>query len=124
MVRGCRILLSGCLMALIVMSSSARADKESPEALASSDGAGLDDRQIALLSNNCVQCHAHPGIGVPLMGNPADWVERNKQGEEKMLANVIYGLRGMPPLGYCSGCNEKDFRQMIRIMTGLVRGAK
>lgn len=86
--------------------------------------AGLDDRQTRLLTNNCVQCHARPDIGAPLMGNAADWVERNKQGENKLLVNVVHGLRGMPPLGYCSACSETDFRAMIKVMPGLQEVAK
>ena len=72
----------------------------------------LSERQAKLMTNNCIQCHARPDIGVPLMGNPVDWAERNKQGMERMLANVIYGLRGMPPQGYCSACSETDFRTL------------
>lgn len=87
--------------------------------------AELDERQSRLLINNCVQCHARPGIGAPLMGgNPADWKDRNKQGMEKMLANVVYGLRGMPPLGYCSACSEADLRALIQVMTGIEGASK
>lgn len=78
--------------------------------------ADLSQRQAQLLANNCVQCHARVDIGAPIMGNPADWKERSKQGEEKILMNVIVGLRGMPPLGYCSACDEQDFRALIRFM--------
>lgn len=92
--------------------------------LASPAHADLDARQTKLLIGNCVQCHARPHIGAPLMGQAADWVERNKQGEAKLLANVIHGLRGMPPLGYCSACSEADFRALIRVMTGLPEAAK
>lgn len=81
--------------------------------------AELTERQTRLLTNNCVQCHARPNIGVPMMGTPGDWTERNKQGEEKLLANVVHGLRGMPPLGYCSACSEDDFRALIRVMSGV-----
>ena len=83
------------------------------------DVANLTERQAQLLANNCVQCHARAQIGAPIMGNAADWKERSRQGEEKMLMNVVAGLRGMPPLGYCSACNEQDFRAMIRFMAKL-----
>ena len=72
-----------------------------------------------MLAKNCVQCHARAQIGAPIMGNPADWKERSKQGEEKMLMNVVNGLRGMPPLGYCSACDEQDLRALIRFMANL-----
>ena len=81
--------------------------------------ADLTDRQAQLLANNCVQCHARANIGAPLMGKPEDWKERSKQGEEKLLANVIYGIRGMPPYGYCSACTEQDLRALIRFMANL-----
>jgi cytochrome c5 len=81
--------------------------------------ADLTERQAQLLANNCVQCHARANIGAPIMGNPADWKERSKQGEEKLLANVISGVRGMPPLGYCSACTKQDFRALIRMMANL-----
>lgn len=91
----------------------------------SADGAAelrLSARQTLLLTNNCVQCHARPAIGVPQMGVAEDWYTRNKQGEEVLLANVVYGLRGMPPLGYCSACSEADFRALIRVMSGVSGG--
>ena len=81
--------------------------------------AAPSDRQLALLTNNCMQCHARPGIGVPLAGDAAAWKERAAQGEERMLLNVVHGLRGLPPLGYCSACSEDDFRVLIRLMAGL-----
>lgn len=73
-------------------------------------------RQLELFSSNCVQCHARPGIGAPLMGSAADWQARRAQGEDNMLRIVVEGLRGMPPLGYCSACNEADFRVLIRLL--------
>lgn len=73
-------------------------------------------RQLELFSSNCVQCHARPGIGAPLMANADDWKSRQAQGEEVMLKHVVDGVRGMPPLGYCSACNEEDFRVLIRLL--------
>jgi cytochrome c5 len=73
-------------------------------------------RQLQLFSSNCVQCHARPGIGAPLMGNAEDWKSRQAQGEEVLLVNVVEGIRGMPPLGYCSACNQEDFRVLIRLL--------
>jgi cytochrome c5 len=79
----------------------------------------MTERQAKLLTNNCVQCHARPNIGVPMTGNPVDWAARNKQGEDKLLTNTVHGLRGMPPLGYCSACSETDLRVLIRAMSGV-----
>lgn len=87
-----------------------------PVTLLANPAAVPTQRQLELFSSNCVQCHARPGIGAPLMGNAEDWKSRQAQGEEVMLVNVVEGIRGMPPLGYCSACNEDDFRVLIRLL--------
>lgn len=81
--------------------------------------AAPDARQLALMINNCAQCHARPETGAPLMGREEDWREAVARGEDAMLINVVQGIRGMPPLGYCSACTEQDFRVLIRMMAGL-----
>ena len=95
-------------LALICLISCAPATAAQPPA--------PTQRQLQLFSSNCVQCHARPGIGAPLMGNAVDWQARQAQGEGVMLKNVVEGARGMPPLGYCSACNEEDFRVLIRLL--------
>ena len=87
--------------------------------LASLSHAAPDARQIQLLANNCLQCHVQHGVGAPQLGVADDWIKIKAQGEDAILDNVVYGLRGMPPLGYCSACSEQDFRELIRLMTGL-----
>lgn len=81
--------------------------------------AQMSPKQTQLLINNCVQCHAEPRIKAPLMGNADSWSEIIAKGEEKVLANVINGMGNMPPLGYCSACDEQDFRVLIRTLAGL-----
>lgn len=80
------------------------------------------ERHLRLLATNCLQCHARPGVGAPLMGNPADWQTRVRQGETALLKNVVDGLRGMPPAGYCSACDEADLRVLTRLVAGLDGG--
>ncbi|MDR3438755.1 c-type cytochrome [Telmatospirillum sp.] len=87
-----------------------------------SSRAELTERQSLLLNNNCLQCHSRENTGAPLIGNPDDWKERNRQGEEGLLRHVIQGLRGMPPFGYCAACDEADLRALIRRMSGLDGG--
>ncbi len=81
--------------------------------------AQLTTRQTNLLANNCLQCHARPNIDVPLMGKAEDWKDRVKKGEDELLKNVVQGVRGMPPLGYCSACTEQDLRVLTRMVAGL-----
>jgi cytochrome c5 len=75
-------------------------------------------RQFALLAANCLQCHAVPATGAPQLGVDTDWQEALARGEDGMLANVVHGIRGMPPLGYCGACSEADFRALIRLLAG------
>jgi cytochrome c5 len=79
----------------------------------------LNQRQETLLRVNCVQCHAVPGLGAPLIGDRAAWQRARERGEEALLRNVLVGVRGMPPMGYCSACTEADFRALIRFLADL-----
>jgi cytochrome c5 len=81
--------------------------------------AEVTERHVKLLMNNCMQCHAREGIGVPVAGRTEDWRVRNRQGEDALLRNVVLGLRGMPPLGYCTACDEADLRVLTRLVSGV-----
>ena len=78
-----------------------------------------DARQSTLFVNNCAQCHARQETGAPFIGMAEDWQDAVTRGEDAMLINVVQGIRGMPPLGYCSACTEEDLRVLIRMMAGL-----
>ena len=77
-------------------------------------------RQSTLLLNNCMQCHARPDTGAPFIGVAEDWQDAVARGEESMLVNVVQGIGGMPPLGYCSACSEEDLRVLIRTISGML----
>ena len=79
----------------------------------------LTQRQAALLRVNCVQCHTVPGLSAPIIGDRAAWQWARDRGEDALLRNVLAGIRGMPPMGYCSACSEADFRAMIRFLADL-----
>jgi cytochrome c5 len=78
-----------------------------------------NERQLQLFTNNCLQCHASEASGAPLIGNTDHWEDVIDQGEDVILKHVVEGIRGMPPLGYCSACTENDFRQLIYLVTGM-----
>jgi cytochrome c5 len=50
------------------------------------------------------------------MGVKEDWSHVVKQGEFVTLSNVVQGIRGMPPLGYCSACSEENLMAITRFM--------
>lgn len=76
-------------------------------------------RQSTLMLNNCMQCHARPDTEAPFIGVADDWQEAVARGEDAMLVNVVQGMGGMPPLGYCSACSEEDLRVLIRTLSGM-----
>ena len=82
--------------------------------------AELSERQSRLLSANCMQCHGDTSTTAPVLGAPESWKSALSQTEDETLANVVNGIRGMPPLGYCSACSEEDLRVLIRFMLGTV----
>jgi cytochrome c5 len=79
--------------------------------------ADLSERQSKLLHNVCLHCHVRADTGAPLIGNTEEWRERLSNGETVMLRNVVQGLRGMPPLGSCSACDEADLRALTRAIS-------
>ena len=91
---------------------------------ASTSVAQPNERQLQLFANNCLQCHAAPHSGAPQMGDPDHWGYVIEQGEELTLKHVVEGIRGMPPLGYCSACDEQDLRELIYLVTGMTDADK
>lgn len=81
--------------------------------------AELTPRQASLMMNNCIQCHTKPILGAPLIGDQKAWKKVLAKGEDEVLKNVVQGYFSMPPLGYCSSCDEADFRALIKAMSGL-----
>ena len=86
----------------------------------SSDPSSVPDmRQIQLFTNNCIQCHGRKNTGAPMIGMAEDWSNIVTQGEDKMLENVVVGIGGMPPLGYCSACSTEDLKVLIRLVANI-----
>ncbi|MCY1514650.1 hypothetical protein D9M68_491990 [compost metagenome] len=99
-----KVVLRKSILALLFVSASCAAD--------------MTARQLNQFYNNCLQCHARPNIGAPMIGDSAKWRAVLEQGERRTLINVVEGINSMPPLGYCSSCDEDDFLAMIRFITG------
>jgi cytochrome c5 len=76
------------------------------------------DRQLKLLTVNCLQCHANAHTGAPVMGDLKAWQPILAQGKQQIMTHVVEGLRGMPPLGYCSACSEDDLVTLSEILAG------
>jgi len=76
-------------------------------------------REVIVLGRICAHCHAQPGIGVPLIGDEAEWKSRRALGLEVLVARTIEGAGNMPPLGTCSFCTEDELRHLVAFMAGI-----
>ena len=85
----------------------------------SADSAAPADPKLAkLYAQTCKACHTNPGSGAPQVGDGAAWQPRVAQGMNVLIEHAVSGYKGMPPLGSCMDCNEKDFDALIRFMSG------
>lgn len=90
-----------------------------PLFLTSFAAAAADDgAQIA--QGLCFACHQSGMNGAPKFGNKVAWAPRVAQGKDKLYANAINGLRGMPPRG--GGANLTD-DQVKAAVDYLVKGS-
>lgn len=76
------------------------------------------ERQMKLLTVNCLQCHVNADTGAPVMGDQDAWRPILAQGKQQIMTHVVEGLRGMPPLGYCSACTEADLVTLSEALAG------
>ncbi len=79
----------------------------------------LTARENAVFGQICARCHARPDIGVPLIGDAAEWQRRGAAGFEQMVRNTIVGAGDMPPLGTCAFCTETEIRNLVQLLSGL-----
>jgi cytochrome c5 len=82
-----------------------------------------DPKLARLYAQTCKACHTTPGSGAPLAGDTTAWQPRVAQGMPTLLEHTVRGYKGMPPLGSCMDCTEKEFEALIRYMAGLDTGA-
>jgi cytochrome c5 len=81
-----------------------------------------DAKLARTYAQTCKACHATAASGAPLTGDRAAWQPRVAQGMPALLEHTVRGYKGMPPLGACMDCTEKEFEALIRFMAGLEAG--
>lgn len=60
----------------------------------------------------CAGCH-NMGAGAPRLGDSATWTALVKLGMPQLYQNAITGIRGMPPKGGCSSCNDEQVKAAV-----------
>jgi cytochrome c5 len=113
-----------CLCAALLAACGAEAPSAaSPAAAAAAAAATPADPKLArLYAQTCKSCHAPGAGGAPLTGDRAAWQARAAQGMGVLLEHTVAGYKGMPPLGACMACTEKEFEALIRFMAGMDAG--
>jgi cytochrome c5 len=76
----------------------------------------------ALYENYCSGCHANGAGGAPKYGDPTAWAPIMKNGIDKVYANAIHGIGGMPAKGTCMACNDQDIKQSVDYMVAAIAG--
>ncbi|HWU69273.1 MAG TPA: cytochrome c5 family protein [Stenotrophobium sp.] len=73
---------------------------------------------LKLYNSTCHACHGNPSSGAPQQGDAKAWAPRLAQGKDTVLAHVVNGYKGMPPMGMCMQCTEDDFTALVEYMSG------
>ena len=71
----------------------------------------------------CTSCHTSGALGAPKFNNKGDWAGRLGQGFEKLTANAINGIRGMPARGGNPDLSDGEIARAVAYMANSA-GAK
>ena len=105
-----------CLCAALLAACGADTPPATPAAVAATPA---DPKLARLYAQTCKACHTVPASGAPQAGDVAAWKPRVAQGMPVLIERTVAGYKGMPPLGACMDCTEKEFEALIRFMAGM-----
>jgi cytochrome c5 len=71
-----------------------------------------------IYDTTCKSCHGVPASGAPQAGDAKAWGPRIAQGKDVLIDHATNGFKGMPPMGMCPQCSEKDLVSLIEMMSG------
>lgn len=70
----------------------------------------------AIYKETCAGCHAAGAAGSPKVGDAGSWSARIAQGYDKLLANAVNGIRGMPAKGGNPDLDDADMARVVVYM--------
>jgi cytochrome c5 len=69
-----------------------------------------------IYGGKCFACHDTGAAGAPKFGDVMAWSARLDKGLEKLVANAISGINGMPPKGTCGDCTDEEIAATVEYM--------
>lgn len=69
-----------------------------------------------MYNDSCKLCHATDNMGAPAVGDADVWHSLMEKGKDKILANAINGLGGMPPKGGNMDLSDEDMKSIVDFM--------
>ncbi|MCC6715951.1 MAG: cytochrome c5 family protein [Gammaproteobacteria bacterium] len=78
----------------------------------------------AIAQGVCMACHQAGMNGAPKFANKVAWAPRIAQGREKLYANAIKGLRGMPARGGNPSLTDDEVKAAVDYMVKVAGGYK
>lgn len=76
----------------------------------------LNTYEATLYRHSCSTCHEDPATGSPQTHDTESWAPRIAKGNDQLLANIVDGFNGMPPLGQCIECTAEEFILLTHFM--------
>lgn len=69
-----------------------------------------------IFAASCTACHTSGALGAPKFNNKGDWAGRLGQGFDKLTANAINGIRGMPARGGNPDLSDTEIARTVAYM--------
>lgn len=82
----------------------------------------LNAHEAALYRHSCSTCHEDPATGAPQTHDTESWAPRIAKGDGQLLASIVDGFNGMPPLGQCIECTAEEFILLTHFMAAPANG--
>lgn len=71
----------------------------------------------------CTACHTAGVAGAPKMGDASAWAKRIAEGQKKLVADSMKGIRGMPAKGGATDLSDYEFERAVVYMANKSGGS-
>ena len=108
----------GLLWAVFLGLSACGGGGEAPPSADGEASSEVHRSGAAIYQRYCFSCHAAGVAGAPKAGDAGAWTSRLAKGQDALLRSTIDGMVGMPAMGLCFDCSERELAGAIDYMSG------